>query len=152
MAFNTVTVKGDPIRKEVVASGTPLPGMLLERTNASTPTAKAHATAGGSANRHFALEDENQGGEITTAYTSGAQMLTAVFRPGDEVYALLADGESVAIADKVESNGDGYLRKVDADASAGDIGVQSIVGTCLEAADASTTTGDTPQRVLIEVW
>lgn len=139
---NTITLKGDPARLERVAAAAITPGFLIEFTSADK--LQAHSTAGGSAITMFALEDENQGNEITDAYAADDQCLAAIFGPGDEVYALLANGESAAIGNMLESNGDGYLRVVDADTSVGTIGVQSIVGVALEAVDMSGSSGADP--------
>jgi hypothetical protein len=151
MAFNTITLKGDPVRFEKAAAAAITPGFLIELTSADA--LQAHSTAGGTAATIFALEDENQGNSITDAYTAADLTLAAVFKPGDEVYALLADGENASIGSKLESNGDGYLRVVDADASAGDIGVQSVIGVALEALDMSGSSGVDPssQRIRIMV-
>jgi hypothetical protein len=142
MAFKTITLKGDPVRLERAAAAAITPGMLIELTSADA--LQAHGTAGGSAATIFALEDENQGKEIGDAYSTDNQVLAAVFGPGDEVYGMLADGENAAIGALLESNGDGYLRVVDADASVGDIGVQSIVGVALTAVDMSGSSGADP--------
>jgi hypothetical protein len=151
MAYNTITLKGLPAREERAAEAAITPGFLIELT--SSDTVQAHSTAGGSAATLFALEDENQGNEIGDAYSADDIVLFGVFAPGMEVYALLADGEDIAIGDLLESNGDGYLREVDADASAGTIGVQSIVGVALEALDMSGSSGEDPssQRLRILV-
>ena len=67
-----------------------------------------------------------------------------MFKPGDEVYGLLANGETAVIGSKLESYGDGTLRVVDADASFDQIGVQSIVGIALTAVDMSGSSGVDP--------
>lgn len=149
MAF-TITLLGDPIRKELVAVEIFSPGMLLDID--SNGKFKKHATAGGTAARMFALEDENQGNDIDDAYAAGNQALAGFFRGGNEVLALLANGETAVIGSKLESNGDGYLRVVDADVSTGDIGVQSVVGIALEAVDMSGSSGvDPSQRIKVLV-
>jgi hypothetical protein len=151
MAYKTITIKGDPVRLERAAAAAITPGFLVELTSADA--LQAHSTAGGTQAKMFALEDENQGKEIADAYSTGNEVLAAVFGAGDEVLALLADGETVTIGTYVESNGDGYLRAVDADVSAGDIGVQSVVGVALEALDMSGSSGEDPSsqrfRVLV---
>ncbi|HEQ98823.1 MAG TPA: hypothetical protein ENO22_05730 [candidate division Zixibacteria bacterium] len=151
MSYNTITIKGDPVRIERAAAAAITPGFLIELTSADK--FQAHSTAGGSAATIFALEDENQGKEISDAYSTSNEVLAAIFRPGEEAYALLADGENAAIGSKLESNGNGYLRVVDTDASAGDIGVQSVVGIALEALDMSGSSGADPssQRIRILV-
>jgi len=148
MGFNTITLKGDPVRIEKPAVAAITPGFLIE---IAATGFQAHSTAGGTAATIFALEDENQGKDITDAYAIGAQTLGAVFKPGDEVNALLADGETAIIGSQLESNGNGYLRVVDADASAGDIHVQSVIGVALEALDMSGSSGADPASQRIRV-
>ena len=153
MAYNKIILKGDPIKKEytLAAASTVYPGMLCLVN--SDGNANVHATAGGTAAAMFALEDENLGGEIGTAYTAANEGLFGMFRKGDEVYALLLEDESVDEGDYVESAGNGYLRKVDTDTSAGTIGVQSVVGRVLVALDlsASATATLAAKRLHIEI-
>jgi len=116
MAYKTIAVISEgSVQKEALASGTVTPGMLLEQTSAAAATVKAHAVAGGHAQSAFAVEDDLQGNDIDDNYATGARVLYKVFRPGDEVYALLANGENIAIGDKLSSNGDGYLKKATVD-------------------------------------
>ena len=143
MAEKTIIIKGDPVRLERNAAAAVTPGMLVELT--SSDTVQAHSTAGGScAPVLIALEDENQGKGIGDAYSTGNVVLFAAFKTGDVANMLLADGETVVIGTKVESYGDGYLRAVDTDASVGEVGVQSIVGTSLEALDFSGSSAVDP--------
>ena len=142
MASNTITVKGVPVRYEYVCNAAITPGHLCEMM--STGKVRVHATAGGSTEKLIALEDENQGGEIGTAYTAANLGLFAVFNPGDVAYMLLANGETAAIGSKLESYGDGTLRVVDTDTSAATIVVGSIVGVALEAVDMSSSSSVDP--------
>lgn len=151
MAYKTIIINGEPIRIEHNAAAAITPGFLCEL--ASTGKAQKHSTAGGTAERMFAIEDENQGKGIGDDYATDNVCLLGIFRPGEEVNALLADGENAAIGSKLESNGDGYLRVVDADASVGDISIQSVVGVALVALDMSGSSGVDPasQRIRIRV-
>jgi hypothetical protein len=137
-------------KKEALAAAGITPGMLLERD--SNNKFKAHATAGGHAQSLFAVEDDLQSNEITTAYSTGNRVFARVFRPGDEVYALIANGENIAIGDKLVSNGDGYLKKRTEDSS-GTIVEEYVVTYALEAVDLSDSSGADPatQRCLVEV-
>ena len=149
MSIKTINVVGDPRRMERTAAAAITPGMLCEITSADK--FQAHSTAGGSAYSLFALEDENRGKEIGDAYAADNVCLAAMFGPGDEVYALLANGETAVIGSKLESNGDGYLRVVDADVSVGDIGIGSIVAVALEALDMSGSSGADPASQRIKI-
>lgn len=150
MAIKTISVIGEPVQQELLCDAAITPGHLCERTATG---AKVHATAGGSAAKLFALEDDLQGNEITDAYTAANQGQFGHFRPGDQVYALIADGENIAIGDWLESAGDGTLREVDADASVGDIVPNSVVAYAEEACDMSGSSGADPAtaRCLITI-
>lgn len=148
---NTITLKGDPVQEEFVAAAAFTPGFLLEI--ASTGKVQKHSTGGGSAYPLFALEDENQGKEISDAYTTDNVALCGWFRKGDKVNALLANGENASIGSLLESNGDGYLRVVDADVSVGDIAVHSVVAVARVALDMSGSSGVDPasQRIAVTI-
>lgn len=145
MAYRTVLLKGDPLRKELIAAGTITPGMLIERT--SSNTVQAHSGAGQNAQRLFAVEDDLQGKEIGENYSAANAVQFHACRPGDEVYAILATSQTVVIGDFLESAGNGYLRKHTA-SSAGAIEYpEAIVGTALTA----VTTTSAVARIVVEV-
>lgn len=124
--------------EEAPADAELYPGHLIELT--STGKVRKHATAGGSTERMFAIEASSEdGGTVATAYAANEKVYHRVFQPGERALARLANGESAVIGSKLESNGDGTLRVVDADASAGDIKVNSVVGVALEAIDMSSS-------------
>lgn len=150
MPYKTIAIVGTPTFAEFDAGGAITPGHLLYL--ASDGDVEVHATAGGTAAPWFALEDDLQGNEIGDAYSADNRVKTGIFKPGDQVFALLFNGENAAIGNYLESQGDGTLRVVDADASAGDIGVQSVVGVALEAVDMSGSSGVDPSgriRIMI---
>lgn len=134
MAIKTISVVGEPVQQELLCDAAITPGHLCERTATG---AKVHATAGGRCAPLFALEDDLQGSEITDAYTAANQGQFGHFRPGDRVYALIANGENIAIGEFLESAGDGTLREVDADASIGLVVTGSVVAYAEEACDMS---------------
>jgi len=139
-SHNTITIKGDGIRKEALASGTPYPGHLLER--ASATEFKVHATSGGNCYPFFAVEDDLQGNGIADAYVAARQIVACIFRPGDEVLAVLAEDENVAVGDYLMSNGNGELKKLTAQdlaASAGSVYPRRAVAVALEAMDLSAS-------------
>jgi hypothetical protein len=147
-SYKTITIMGDGVRKEAAANGTIYPGYLIYKS--SSTQFSAHGTAGGNAQKMFAVEDDLQGNEIDTAYASASRMLGCIFRAGDEVQALLAEGENVSIGDYLESSGDGYLRKHDATnlyESAGAptnaeiLYTNGLVGIALEDLDLSQSSG-----------
>lgn len=144
----TITIKGDPIRKELVANAAITPGMLCERM--STNKVRKHGSAGGNASPIFALEDDLQGNGIADDYVIANVVQLGYFRSGDEVYAWLADGQSVAIGDLLESDGAGMLQKHGVDSTGAYVLLQ-VVARALEAVDTtlSATVGAT--RILVEI-
>lgn len=109
MKPNKIVLKGDPIVKEGDAASAITPGHLVTR-NADGDIV-VHGAAGQNAIPAFADMQDYIGGGIDKAYAVGDRVKFNVHRPGDEVYALLADGENVTPADNLESAGDGTLRK-----------------------------------------
>jgi len=157
MSYNTISVISEgSVQKEALASGSITPGHLLEQTNAAVDTVKVHATAGDFAQKAFAVEDDLQGNTIDDVYTVGERVLYKVFRPGDEVYALLANGQNISKGDKVVSNGDGAVkaRTYPADSSAV-VQEEHVVGIAKEANDRSSSSSAIDDaesaRLLIEV-
>lgn len=101
---------GDGRHEEAIAASTITPGDLIELdTNGKV---KRHATAGGSAEAAFALEDALQGNEIGDDYAAAARVGFVLANRGDVVYATLAAGETASISSKLASDGDGALRVV----------------------------------------
>lgn len=148
MAKNTIKIKKYlDIIEERVAAAAITPGMLIELTSANK--VQAHSTASGNvAPVMWALEDELQGNGITDAYSADNVVQCWVTVPGEQVYALLLDGENVAIGDKLASAGNGYLKKHDDDSARS----EEIVAIALEAIDRSTSSGgDTNVTGRIEV-
>lgn len=105
------------IEKQAVAEL--YPGHLLERTSADK--VQKHSTSGGTCSLPmFAIEDENQGNGIDDAYAADARVVCWMPQRGDQVQAVLADGQNVSIGDYLESNGDGTLKKFTADVEESD--------------------------------
>lgn len=109
MAYNTIIVKGDPLRKELRAAGAITPGDLLRY--ASTTTVATHNVSGGTAFPLFALEAGYIGDTISTDYAAGDQVPFVHARRGDELYVNVASGENIAAFDPLESNGLGQLKE-----------------------------------------
>jgi len=146
---SSIVVQGEPKIKEALAVAAITPGMLCEYTP-SAATIRKHATGGGCAYAMFALEDENRGKGVTDDYSSANIVRVGVFTPGDEVVGLLAAGETAVVGSYFESNGDGYLRVVDTDASWGAVSVHSVIAQSREALDlASSHTGSHHIKIMI---
>jgi len=144
MAQNSVLVKNySNVFEEIAAAGAITPGMLVELTSAGAVV--AHNSAGDNALPMFAKEDEYQGKGVNDAYASGDKCHVWVPGRGDQVYAILADGQNVAIGDFLESNGEGFLQKHASDTADSDDAVtvypNQIVGVATEAVDLSDSSG-----------
>lgn len=150
MAYNTIKIKKySDVIEEAVANATITPGMLIERM--STDKVRAHATATGDVTPiMFALEDELQGNGIETNYVALDQVQCWIPYRGDWVYAILEDGENVAIGDKLASAGNGSLKKHVTEAESWEVseaGVvhvypNQIVAIAREAVDLSGSSGE----------
>jgi len=150
MAYNTILLKGEnPNIEELVANAAITPGMLVEEM--STGKVRAHATASGGAARTFALENELEGEGISDAYAANDRVRVWHALPGDQVYALLADGENVAIGAFLVSNGNGYLKAYSYDSAERE---ELIVAKAREAIDRSSSSGgdtNVTGRIVVEV-
>ncbi len=132
--------KYEDINVELVAVAAITPGHLVEKTSAGKT--QKHSTAGGNATpKMFALEDELQGKEIDDAYAADDPVQVWICQPGEVVNALLKNGETIVIGDRLESAGDGTLRKYGAD-STGVYYPNVIVGIANEALDLSGSSGE----------
>jgi hypothetical protein len=151
----TVVLGAVGVQVELIAAGTIKPGMLTKR--ASATTCAVHATSAGTAQKMFAVEDLGgnalTGTDLEDNYVAGDRVFNQIFKPGDVVNALIADGQNIAIGDWLESNGNGYLKKHDAVASAGEVlQPNSLIGIALEAVDMSGSAGVDPSpRCAVEI-
>ncbi len=102
---------GDPIVLERVAGAASIvPGDLLE-VNSSNALI-VHNSAAEIAERMFALEALSIAGSIDTAYGNGDTLRAGIFHAGQLVNArLAAAAPAVVVGDKIESAGDGTIRK-----------------------------------------
>lgn len=123
------------IQEEYDANATITPGMLIEVI--STGKVRAHAEEDGNVIPMFALEDELQGKIISEDYDADTPVQVWIPQRGDQVYAILAQGENVSIGDFLVSNGDGKLKALAALSSIGDVEPLQIVGEATEAINAT---------------
>jgi len=143
MAKNTIKLKKylDVVNEFTATAVAITPGMLLELTSAEL--VQAHSSEGGPVLPMFALEDELQGKGITDDYAVSAKIQVWTAVRGEEVYALLADGEDVAVGDFLISDGTGKLKAATADSSA--VVVEEFpIAIALEAVDMSGSSGADP--------
>lgn len=149
MAYNTVKVKKySDVVEELTAAGAITPGHLLELD--SNGKVVVHNSAGQNVLPMFALENELESEDIDDAYATDDVVQVWVPYRGDIVYAILADGNDVAIGDYLESAGDGTLQKYAADVESAASNepvdftsyTNQIVGQAIEAKDTSGSSGE----------
>jgi hypothetical protein len=132
---NTIVLKNYlKIYNEHDAAEAFYPGHLLEVDTSGD--VQKHSSGGGVAAKMFAVEDELQGKGIDDQYSSGDPLKVWLPTPGDEVYAILADGENVSIGTKLVSNGDGTLK-----AYGSETAPNAVVAEATEAVDLSGSSG-----------
>jgi hypothetical protein len=108
----TILLRGEAISTEAVAKSSEAikPGMLLTRH--TDGTFKKHATAGGNGAPLFAREADYVGGGIDDVYEDGENVVAWHCQRGAWVYALLKNGQNVAIGAFLESDGAGGMQDV----------------------------------------
>lgn len=150
MAYRTVFLKDNDgsVKKEAIASGSVLPGMLLERTNAATDTVKAHAQSGRRTGPILvAIEDELQGNDIADTYATTTRVFFKAVKPGDEVVLRVLNGVNVTKGALLTSDGTGYVRLAKKDSS--DTVVEDdVFGVALEAVDMSGSNAVDPDGMI----
>ena len=123
-------VQRDRAQIEKVPAAAFYPGHLLELT--TSDTVQKHSSQNGIVTPPmFAIEDNIQGNTIDTAYATTGRAQVWIPQRGDEVYAVLADGQNVSIGSKLASNGDGTLK----------IHTANIIAVATEALDLSDSSG-----------
>jgi len=148
----TIILIGRGIRKERVANAAITPGHLVEVM--TTGKLRVHATAAGNAQKAFAVEDDMQGKSITDAYVANTRVQYEVMERGAEINAIIANGQTIAIGDPLESAGDGTLQKhvPDVDSGGEAIFENAIVGYAMAACDMSGSDAADPSgRCPVEV-
>jgi hypothetical protein len=151
MAKHTITLKSyTDVFNEYDAVSAITPGMLIEYTSAGK--VQAHSNAGQNAFPMFAIEDALQGKDIDEAYAANDKVRCWHAQPGDEVYAILNDGETIVKGDFLESAGNGNLQKHVADIAEGGSSAETVTDTtiyskqivaqALEAMDLASSSGE----------
>lgn len=146
MPKNTIKLKKylDVINEYTATAVAITPGMLIELITGCV--VQAHSNEGQNVLPMFALEDELQGKGIDDNYAASDKIQCWVAVRGEEVYAILEDGETVVCGDFLESNGAGLLQKHTPDSADSDDAItvysNQIVGIALEAVDLSTSSGE----------
>lgn len=137
--IHTIRINGFGRRSERLAAGSITPGMLVELDAADTVSVHADA---GKPSTSFAVEDDLQGNTIDTIYLDGVLVQYERFMSGQNVLAILANGETAVIGDPLTSNGDGNLKVA--------TGTDEILAHALEAVDLSDSSlADPSARIAI---
>lgn len=144
---NTIILRGDPniLDQGDAAAEAITPGHLVEYD--SSGDVQKHGTAAANAAAMFALEREELGDDIDTAYSANDEVKIALCAPGDEVNALIPSGQNLSKGDYLESDGAGRLRALATDAATDQDQRVSVVAMSME--DSGAVTSDTRHRVLI---
>jgi hypothetical protein len=127
------------IINEYVANAAITPGMLVELM--STGKIRKHATASGNAEKTFAIEDALQGKGVDDHYAADDIVRVWSAVPGEVVYAIIADGQTIGIGDKLVSDGLGCLTKCLDDSDDDPKAPLSIIGVALEAINLALAEG-----------
>ena len=131
---NTITISptGEGYEQyEALADAAITPGHVVELL--STGKIQKQNTTSIDVERAVAIEDYLQGNDIADAYSAGNVAMYRIFTRGALVALILADGQNVAIGDKLESAGAGEVKKYSA-------GVKLFVAmNAVNASDSKTT-------------
>lgn len=125
------------IRNEAEAAAAITPGNLVELTSAGK--LQKQATASVPAESNFAIEDSMQGHDYEDDYATGARVQAHLIQSGQQVWAILADGEDVAIGDKLEPAGGGELKKAVASSAGVLTNPAAVKWVAMEAIDAASS-------------
>jgi hypothetical protein len=138
---------------EFIADGEITPGMLLSITSDN----KVTAVISNCYHILVALEDELQGKTIDDAYVTGTPVQVWTCVPGEVAYMLLAAGSGdVAVGTALMASSDGTLVPADSqevDSDGGDVTpyAYKVIGTCVEAVDAGSSSGEDPVRIKVRI-
>lgn len=107
---NVINLRGEPIIDEQLdAEVEIMPGSLVE-VNPSTEKLRLQSTAGGPAEALFALERDELGNDIDTAYAIGDRVKVGRYAPGMGVLAFIPSGQNITKGSTLEPAGSGNLR------------------------------------------
>ena len=137
---STIALKGPTRYDDGVAGGAITPGHLIDIDDLSAIVVEG--TGDKKQSTAFALEYDLIGNGIDDAYVSGDRVKFGLFQPGEEVYALVADGTAaIALGASLTGSDDGTLKPT---VTAGD-----EIAQALEAVDNSA--GGAPVRIKVRI-
>jgi len=132
------------VEEQWKASEAITPGHLIQFNSSQW---RKHADAAKNAQPTFALERDEMGKDIDTAYAANDYVKAGFFHTGDKVNALIASGQDLNPGDALESAGDGTLRALATDAATDDTQRTSVVAYSAEVSGAVTVL--TRHRVVV---
>lgn len=142
MAKRVIALLGGPpiVNEESIAQETILAGHLLELTSGGA--VKKNTAAAANVARAFALERDELGTGIETAYASGDTVKVGVFHAGQRVYAFIASGQNIARGAYVTTDNAGRV-------TATGVTAPLRIGRATESVNNSAGPGDA--RLTIEI-
>ncbi len=152
MAYNTIRLMDYSNKfKERTLKSAAYPGMLVaETTNANEvePNGSANDT---DPQRAFLMERELLGEGIDTQIEADERAQVWFPAPGDEVYAILADGNDAARGTKLTSNGDGTLQVSTTTGAVVAYALEDVDTSSSSALESEGPRGDYTRRIRVEV-
>ena len=119
------------------------PGMLLDyEDNSGVLSVSVHDAAADVQTRLVALERIELNKGVADAYADGDLIKFGVLQPGAQFWGIIPSGQTIAVAQKLQSNGDGKLKDATADTATANV-------AHFVALEAKTATADT--RIRVEV-
>ena len=112
---STIIAGGNGDYKEAVPAAAFSPGHLLEETSAGK--FQKNSSSGGRCEALVAIENDLEGEGVSDAYATTDRARAFIPYPGAKCNMKIANGENIAIGDKLCSNGNGELREVKTDSS-----------------------------------
>ena len=152
MAHNTIRLMDYSNKfKERTLKSAAYAGMLMaETTNAGE--VEPHSSAGDTdVQRMFLFEKELEGKEIDTELTADERVQVWYPLPGDEVYAILADGQNAVRGNKLASNGDGTLQVLDTAGATVAYALEDVDTSASSALESEGPRGDYTRRIKVQV-
>lgn len=96
---------------DLPASEVITPGFLVELVDdGGALKYQKHGSAAGDGAPSVALPQTHFNKDIDDDYAAGDTIMVAIGRPGTTFYMLIASGQDISRADKLESAGNGYLK------------------------------------------
>lgn len=152
MAYNTIRLMdySNKFKERTLASAA-YAGMLMEETVNAGEMDVNSAADGTDPLRAFLFEKELEGKEIDTELVAGERAQVWHPLPGDEVYAILADGQNASRGDALTSNGDGTLQVSSTTGAVVAYALEDVDTSASSALESESPRGDYTRRIHVEV-